>query len=95
MTDLQGGASSSALRTAAPGSSTSAYDHVNDTVEASVSYRIINKAGYAFPSTGGSRIRVSSVIGYMFLLSGAVWRLCDSERKRALSITSCDKTQQQ
>jgi len=55
---------------------TSTYNHSNDTTEASVTYKIINNAGYELPSTGGPGTWLFTILGSILFLGASVllWR---------------------
>lgn len=55
---------------------TSTYNHSNDTTDASVTYQIINNAGYELPSTGGPGTWLFTIFGSILFLGASVllWR---------------------
>ena len=72
VTDTSGNNSSSAVRVIPAGEHGITYDHINDTTDASVTYKIINDAGVALPNTGGPGTTMIYLFGIMLTgLAGA------------------------
>ena len=72
VTALNGENSSYAIRVIPEGEHGITYDHTNDTTNASVTYKIINNAGYELPSTGGPGIHLFTILGSILIcLAGA------------------------
>ena len=60
---------------------TSTYNHNNDTTDASVTYRIINNAGYELPSTGGPGTTIFYAAGIALIALAAFLLLRRKERE--------------
>ena len=62
---------------------TSTYDHTNDTTDASVTYKIMNSAGYELPQTGGIGTTLFTAIGgLMTVTAGAILTLTAYRRRK-------------
>ena len=69
VTDLDGNVSTYAIL---PTGATITYDSINDTTDASVTYKIINTLGYELPSTGGPGEEGLMLAGGMMVIGAAV-----------------------
>ena len=61
------------------------YDHTNDTTDASVTYKIVNSAGYELPATGGEGYLLFSVLGTMMALTATICLMGKKRRETACS----------
>ena len=48
------------------------YDHTNDTTDASVTYKMVNSAGYELPATGGIGTTIFYAIGTILVLGAGI-----------------------
>ncbi|WP_274939482.1 VWA domain-containing protein [Chordicoccus furentiruminis] len=60
---------------------TSTYNHSNDTTDASVTYQIINNAGYELPSTGGPGSNLLYLLGSLMLALGSAGLVMRKRRR--------------
>ena len=83
VTALDGTTSSSAIRVIPDGEHGITYDSENDTTDASVTYRIINNAGYELPSTGGPGTHIFTILGSILICLAGASLLLMRRRRRA------------